>query len=377
MPKPLSLGPGEIEVFRAGKYPQGTYTSADVQTLVDTYDAKNEHVAYLGVQHKPEGQPEGRAYGVIESLRRIGDSVVGKFRDTVHPAVKNAFAAGEVASWSAEIYPDYKGSGKPYLKAVKLLGAVPPAIKGLKANLAFSEDDEAGESVAIQFEEQAAASPKPAQSIGARIAAAITAALSGGTEQYEEDDPMPKDTPAPDPRVEARFAEVEQRAKDAEDRAKKLEQQFAESRRSDVARAIDTFAEQALRDGKLVKGDEEAGVRQFAAAIDGMTFEIEVPGKDGAAPTKVKREAREFFEELVGRRVTMVPEGIVGGRATRTGTKAGRMTIGAEGGRVDAESVKFEEMVQAHMDANPKATPAEAHRAVLAQTGGSSYRSQS
>jgi hypothetical protein len=135
----------EFEIFRAGKYPQGDFTEADLDQIVQAYDPKI-HEAPITLDHGKTGP----AYGWVAGLKRVGKTLVASFRD-VAEELKGLVEAGRYKKRSAEIYTNFAGTGKKYLKAVAFLGAAVPEVKGL-AEAKFAEN--AGDSVAVEFGER-------------------------------------------------------------------------------------------------------------------------------------------------------------------------------------------------------------------------------
>lgn len=116
----------DLEVFRAGDYGEkGVYTDADIAAMAKAYSAET-HEAPLTVDHTEHGP----AYGWVQSVRAEGDTLVA---DIVR--IPEDFAAemrkGAWRKRSAEIYTDLDGEKGPYLKAVTLLGAAAPHVKGM------------------------------------------------------------------------------------------------------------------------------------------------------------------------------------------------------------------------------------------------------
>ena len=333
----LKLEPGEIELFRAGDYPQAKYTAEQVAQIAASYDPENEHRAYLKAGHKDGGM----AYGVFDRLRAWGESLIGHLADATPQPVKDAFAQAQVSGWSSEIYPNYKGKG-PYLKAVALLGATPPAVKGLKAALDFEQQDDAGDvqyfAMVPDHTTNAEGQPAPPKET-----------------QMAENKPAGNDAPKGDekPVVDVqKFAELE-----AENAALKLAQAESEKRLKAIElgglrSAINTFAETQHRDGKLIKADMDAGVAAFMEAIDGVQF------KSGEADA----EARHWFMEFVQRRVTAVPQGVT--KPGRTGTNDDAVEVHGADVPVDPASVDFREQVEAYAT-EKKISYGDAHKALL------------
>lgn len=133
---------GWIEVFRAGKYPQGDFSAEDVAKIAASYD-RAYHESPLVLGHPKTDAP---AYGWVEALKSEGGTLLAKLRD-VPAELAAAVDAGRWRKRSVALYRDLDGRG-PYLRHLGLLGAEPPAVKGLQP--AF--DEAAGEYVEIEQE---------------------------------------------------------------------------------------------------------------------------------------------------------------------------------------------------------------------------------
>jgi len=114
-----------VEIFRAGDYGEkGRYGVEDLDTIAASYDPA-KHSAALKFDHIDQGP----AAGWISRVYRSGEKLLV---DVVN-ATKDA-ADGFLGAWknrSAEIYRDFEGSGKPYLRGLALLGSAAPHVKGL------------------------------------------------------------------------------------------------------------------------------------------------------------------------------------------------------------------------------------------------------
>jgi hypothetical protein len=346
-----TLLPGEIEVFRAGTFPQGTYTHADIAQMARDYDPLDQHKAFLGVNHRPAGQPEGRAYGYFETLRADGPSLIAKLNEKAPAEVLGAFASGEVTAWSAEIYPDYygDGSGRKYLKAVKLLGATPPAIKGLKASLDFKDEDH-GEVLTFAMTADTCPATCPTCGTHAPVTASATNynEKEGSTvsdkpkgDEPKTPDPAPAAAPAavadpkPDPKQEARFAELQAENVRLKAEGEATAKRIAAIETDNLRAVIHSFSEGAVRENKINKGDLEAGLEAFCEAIDGVVV------KYGEGDKAKEIGARHWFAEFVNRRLSPVPLTMVG-----NGTPEGSTGKKIEG--ADDESIAFAEKVDAY-----------------------------
>lgn len=121
-----------FEIFRTGKQTDSrgntrTWTEEDLDKIVNTYDpATNEAPVVVG--HPKDNAP---AFAWVESLKREGDTLYAKVKDVV-TEFSDAVKKGMYKKRSISLYPD--GS----LRHIGFLGAVPPAVKGLK-DLAFND----------------------------------------------------------------------------------------------------------------------------------------------------------------------------------------------------------------------------------------------
>jgi len=130
-----------VEVFRTGDYPQGKFSSVDLQKIVERYD-----VNFLKAPNTLDHAQSGPAYGHVTSLSTDG---VLLFADLeVTPDLADQIKAKKYLSRSVEFFRDLEGKG-PYLKAVSWLGAKAPQVKGL-ADVDFTQFSEAKTAV-IEF----------------------------------------------------------------------------------------------------------------------------------------------------------------------------------------------------------------------------------
>lgn len=129
-----------FEVFKAGNYPQGTFSEQDVEALASNYDPKFCE-APITLDHEQKGP----AYGWVEKLLAENGKLKACFRD-VSPELKDLVQSGKYKKISVEIYKEIEGR-KPYLKSISFLGAGIPQVKGMEP-VAFKE----GESETYIFE---------------------------------------------------------------------------------------------------------------------------------------------------------------------------------------------------------------------------------
>jgi hypothetical protein len=101
-----------------------SFTDESLQRIADNYDPAY-HCAVLNLDHNETGP----AQGIVSDLTWDGVHLLADLTG-VPPELSQALGAGRYPCRSAEVYADLDGRG-PYLRAVALLGARPPAVKGL------------------------------------------------------------------------------------------------------------------------------------------------------------------------------------------------------------------------------------------------------
>lgn len=136
-----------IECLRAGRHVDVSgrvveFSQADLQAIASSYDPA-AHEAPIVVGHPRMDAP---AYGWAARFEAHGN-VLRAVPQQVEPQFAELVNQGRFKKVSMALYgPDHPANPKPgtwYPKHVGFLGAMPPAIKGLKS-VAFSEADEAG-----------------------------------------------------------------------------------------------------------------------------------------------------------------------------------------------------------------------------------------
>ncbi|WGE52383.1 peptidase [Actinobacillus equuli] len=134
-----------IEIFHAGKQvdrhgKEITFTQDDLQQVVDSYDVAF-HESPVVVGHPQHNHP---AYAWVKSLQLDGDVLKAEF-DQIDPEFAEMVETGRFKKVSASFYspnsPNNPKKGSWYLRHVGFLGAMPPAVKGLR-NPEFAEDEE-------------------------------------------------------------------------------------------------------------------------------------------------------------------------------------------------------------------------------------------
>ena len=120
-----------IEIFKSGKHidssgRESTFTSENLDSIASIYNSKilsEPAVAAPVVKGHP--QTDGPAFGWVERLARRGEKLLAKVKDMNNDFVQEV-RQGMFKKISISLYPDM------LLKHVGFLGAVAPAVKGLK-----------------------------------------------------------------------------------------------------------------------------------------------------------------------------------------------------------------------------------------------------
>lgn len=134
----------EMEVFRAGNYgAKGAYTEETLNAIAADY-RPDLLEAPLTFDHAQTGP----AYGWVSRLRREGDRLVAVLRG-VPQAVRGLMQSGAYKRRSVELFRVLPQTGRPYLRAVSLLGAATPEVKGLR-NICFAANP-AADSVEMEL----------------------------------------------------------------------------------------------------------------------------------------------------------------------------------------------------------------------------------
>jgi hypothetical protein len=137
-----------IELFRAGKYEQGEFTTSDLDQMVANYQPSNPEF-----EEAPAtiGHPKGTApaWAWFDAVKRDGNTLLGKMKD-----VKSEFEdMVEQRLFPKRSVGIIKRPNGWNLQHVAFLGAKAPAVKGL-ADISFASDEH---QVQVEFEEKSMA----------------------------------------------------------------------------------------------------------------------------------------------------------------------------------------------------------------------------
>ncbi|MBS4012429.1 MAG: hypothetical protein KGZ97_01545 [Bacteroidetes bacterium] len=118
------------EVFKAGKHTDANgnereWSSEDIDTIISKYNNQmpdDKHEAPVVIGHPVNNSP---AYAWVESLKKDGETLLAKFTQ-IDPEFEQLIKEGRYKKVSIALYPDMM------LRHIGFLGAIPPAVKGLK-----------------------------------------------------------------------------------------------------------------------------------------------------------------------------------------------------------------------------------------------------
>lgn len=144
-----------MEIFKAGKYPQGEFTVKELAEIANSYNP-SLHEAPATIGHVSDYHDSKiPAYGWIGKVFQVGDKLKVAFSN-FSEELKGLVGGGYYKKVSAGFYkpddPNNPTPGKWHLHHVAFLGAQPPAVKGLEA-IAFS-DSKTGAVMEIDFAEE-------------------------------------------------------------------------------------------------------------------------------------------------------------------------------------------------------------------------------
>ncbi|KAA6209017.1 hypothetical protein [Avibacterium paragallinarum] len=134
-----------IDIFRAGRRPDanGNVVNITTESLQQAIDAYNPqfHESPVVIGHPKDNHP---AYAWVKGLQLNGDTLQAELTQ-VDPDFAEMVQNGRFKKVSASFYlpdsPNNPVAGKWYLRHVGFLGAVPPAVKGLR-NPEFNEAEQ-------------------------------------------------------------------------------------------------------------------------------------------------------------------------------------------------------------------------------------------
>ncbi|MBT0666341.1 hypothetical protein KI809_18695 [Geobacter pelophilus] len=226
-----------IEIFKTGTHRDSrgrerTWTTADLDKMVSMYNP-SDHEAPMVIGHPKTNDP---AFGWAQQLKRVGDKLLA-LPGQVVPEFAEAVKSGLFKKRSIRVNPD--GS----LAHIGFLGAMPPAIKGLK-DIEFSEGEEFSD---YDFNEET-------QEDHMKTVEQLQKELDEAKKQNEMLQKQSNDFKAQADKSIADFAEEQKK-----------------SRRVEITSLVDA----GIKDGKILPAWKEKGLVDFMTALEEQSGEYE------------------------------------------------------------------------------------------------------
>lgn len=273
----------QIEIFRAGTHTDArgqtlTFTANDIQHIADAYNP-SLHDAPLVVGHPAIDAP---AYGWVKGLNVDGDVLCADI-EHIDPDFADIVRKGYYRTCSAAFYaPDSPNNPRPggyYLRHIGLLGAHPPAVKGLK-RVEFGDE----ESGIIQVETQMTMKN---ENILSKLQRALDRLLTYGESEENQpvNEPEPTqnlqptimdDTSMNDEKLAALAAENQQ----LKERINALEAEKRERENAAILDEATKFTESLVAKGKLAPAAKDT-VTTFLTVIQQPVKGVEFADADG------------------------------------------------------------------------------------------------
>ncbi|MBU0970623.1 MAG: hypothetical protein KKC20_08240 [Proteobacteria bacterium] len=254
-----------IEICKAGTWTakngsKVTLTTGDLDNVVASYDPTVRE-APLVFGHPEDNQP---AFGWAQKLKRSGEILLAQFQK-VPEAVKELVRAGHYKKVSISL-----GADKKTLRHVGLLGAVQPAVPGLK-DVKFEGED----GLTIEFSNQ----PDPNKT---------------NFNQTKEDDVEKKELEEKLAAEEKARKEAEDRAKASDDKAKAAEKELSESKQKAREGELETRIDKLV--GNKILAKDKPMVKKIALALGDTGEEIEF--SDGQGKKGLDEHLFDFLSGL-------------------------------------------------------------------------------
>lgn len=244
-----------IEICKAGTWTakngkQVTLSTDDLDNIIETYNPEDRE-APLVFGHPEDNQP---AFGWVDKLKRTGDILAAQFQK-VPEAVQNLVKAGHYKKVSISL-----GADKKSLRHVGLLGAVQPAVPGLK-DVKFSDPEEG---LTIEFSNKTKEDEVEKKELERKLAA---------EEQARKD--------------------AETKLKESEEKTKAAEKELSDSKQKALEGQIETRIDELV--GKKIKAADKPAIKKIALALGGSD-EIEL--SDGAGKKSLDEHLFDFLSGL-------------------------------------------------------------------------------
>lgn len=255
-----------VEICKAGTWTakngsKVTLTNGDLDNIVASYDPTVRE-APLVFGHPEDNQP---AFGWAQKLKRSGEVLLAQFQK-VPEAVKELVRAGHYKKVSISL-----GADKKTLRHVGLLGAVQPAVPGLK-DVKFEDGED---ELTIEFSNQ----PDPNKT---------------NLNQTKEDDVEKKELEAKLAAEEKARKKAEAEAKESKDKTAAAEKELSESKLAAREGELETRINKLV--GKKILSKDKPMVKKIALALGDTGEEIEF--SDGQGKKGLDEHLFDFLSGL-------------------------------------------------------------------------------
>lgn len=324
-----------LEIFRAGTHVDSkgrklTFTKDEIAATAAAYDP-SVYAAPLVIGHPTMDAP---AFGQLGKLESRDGTLIASEHTDVHPEFASLVHEKRYPKWSVSFFqPDHPANPKPgvyYPRHLGFLGAMPPAVPGLKMLPASyaADDDQVVEfgafdssTIAMLFrglknlflKRDGADEARAAQVEQALPEYAIDQLTINAAEDRAANKPLgyaaptsPNTTQGDDMSAEQLAAANAARDK-AEAEAKSLRDQLASAERAQRAVAYAADADALVKEFKLHPDERDQYVAYMAHCDEHATFDFAAP--DGTTKTF---DAKTFLSDFIKRRGAMVTAGEVG-----------------------------------------------------------------
>ncbi len=244
----------EVEVFRAGRYPQGTVTEEELEEIVRDYNPRL-HEARVNLDH---GHKE--EFGVVAGLKKVGNKLIALIRG-IPESLRALNRECKLTGWSVEIHPRFPETGRKYLVGLAALVNKQPAVKNL-APAKF-----AGQT--INFEYSYSEESMTIDQIKMAVSEALRSAFPFMFTKESDSGCGKKDTGQLNEEKLAKVVEerIAMFREEYEEKAKKLE---AAERKRQIA----VFYEDLERAGHAIPAWRELGIIEFMESLDSKPIEL-------------------------------------------------------------------------------------------------------
>lgn len=332
-----------FEIFKTGRHTDGAgntreWTEDDLSKIANSYNPQ-VHEAPVVIGHPKDNAP---AYGWVSALKKKGGVLYATFKDLV-PEFVDAVKKGLYKKRSISLYPDMS------LRHIGFLGAVPPAIKGLK-DVNFSNEQRA---MSYEFEDCKTGKEEKSMKFLEwlkGLAAKDGVTLEDVPQNFSEAD-LKNKLADERKRMEAEFSEMvisieearkrkEAELKEREDTIRQKEEMLKQVQHDTQKKEAASFCEGLLKEGKLTPAmmKHGMGLQNFLEQVGSIETTIEF----GEGEKKESQAPVEFMQSFLSNLPKAIEFGEVAG---------GEKDAGAAG-----DEAKREKLISDYMEKNQDST---------------------